>query len=180
MNKKLLFIILLFPLILGTQNEKKVDVWQPLKFLEGKWEGQGEGMSGVSRVVQEYRFILSKKYIQMKTKSVFKPQEKNPKGEVHEDMGMFSYDQFRKKFILRGFYVEGFVNQYVLDSISSSEKTFTFLTESIENAPPGTKAKLIFKIISDEEMEQSFYVAFLGKEFSCFSVNKLKRSNPEI
>jgi len=180
MNKKTLCVVLLLPILLIGQTEKKADVWQPLRFLEGSWEGQGDGMSGVSKVVQEYRFILNKKYIQMKTKSVFKPQEKNPNGEVHEDMGMFSYDQFRKKFILRGFYVEGFVNQYVLDSISSDEKTFIFVTELIENAPPGTKAKLIFKIHTDEEMEQSFHVAFPGKEFSCYSVNKLRRTNPEV
>ena len=90
-------------------------------------------------------------------------------------MGMFSYDAFRKKFVLRGFYIEGFVNQYVLQSIKDDRKTLTFVTESIENAPPGTKAKLIFKKIAEGEMEESFHVAFPGKEFSCFVVNKLRK-----
>ena len=141
--------------------------------------GQGEGVSGTSSVTQEYEFILGGKYLQMTTRSLFEPQEKNPKGEVHEDMAIFSLDLTRKTLVLRGFYIEGFVNQYVLDSLSSDDKTFTFMSEAIENAPPGTKAKLIFKIITDGQMEQSFHVAFPGKEFSCYSVNKLKRANPE-
>jgi len=171
MYKKLLVLIVLLPALVAAQTDKKIDVWQPLKFLEGKWEAASE----VSTVTQEYQFILNRKYIQMKTKAVFKPNEKNPRGEVHEDLGIFSYDQFRKKYMLRGFYVEGFVNQYVLDSISDDGKTFTFVTEQIENAPSGTKAKLIFKVINNDEIEQSFHVAWPGKEFSCFSLNKLKR-----
>lgn len=175
MRKEILSVILLLPFLIFAQGEKKADVWQALKFLEGKWVGQGDGMSGVSTVVQTYQFVLGNKYLQMRTKSVFKPQEKNPKGEVHEDMGMVSYDNFRKTFVLRGFYIEGFVNQYVLDSQSSDDKTLTFVSEAIENAPPGTKAKLIFKIIADGEMEESFHVAFPGKDFSCYVVNTLRK-----
>jgi hypothetical protein len=81
----------------------------------------------------------------------------------------------RKTFVLRGFYVEGFVNQYVLDSITDGGKTLSFLTETIENAPPGTKAKLVFKRIKDNELEQSFHVSFPGQEFSCLSTNRLTR-----
>lgn len=173
----MILLALLLPCMLAAESEKKAELWQPLKFLEGTWEGRGDGMSGISDVIQVYQFVLGKHFLQMKTKSVFKPQEKNSKGEVHEDMGIFSYDTFRKKFILRGFYIEGFVNQYVLESISNDKKTLTFVTESVENAPPGTKAKLIFKISIDGEMEQSFYVAFPGKEFSCFTVNKLRKTN---
>lgn len=175
MRKQLFFVILLLPVLVFAQGEKKTDVWQPFKFLEGRWVGQGDGLVGVSTVVQEYQFVLGKKYLQMKTRSVFKPQEKNPEGEVHEDMGMFSYDHFRKTFVLRGFYIEGFVNQYVLESISEDKKAITFVTEAVENAPPGTKAKLIFKIIAKGEIEQSFHVAFPGKDFSCYVVNTLKK-----
>jgi len=90
-------------------------------------------------------------------------------------MGLFSFDQSRKTFVLRGFYIEGFVNTYVLDNISDDGKTFTFLTEHIENAPAGTKAKLIFKVINPDELEQSLHVAWPEREFSCYSLNRLKR-----
>ena len=39
----------------------------------------------------------------MKTRSVFEPTEKNPKGEIHEDFGVFSYDRTRKTFVMREF-----------------------------------------------------------------------------
>jgi hypothetical protein len=175
MSKRLLVVIWLLPLLVSAQQKEKTDVWKPLRFLEGIWEGRGDGMNGISSVTQEYRFILNGKFLRMTTKSVFKPQEKNPEGEVHEDIGIFSYDGSREKFILRGFYVEGFVNQYVGEHISEDGNTLTFLTEHIENAPPGTKAKLIFQKISETELEQSFFVAWPEREFSCFSVNTLKR-----
>jgi len=172
MNKKFLVLVIVLPILIAAQTDQKKDVWEPLKFLEGTWEG---GEPGVSKVTQVYRFVLNRKFLEMNTKSVFEPSAERPEGEIHEDFGIFSYDQFRKTFVLRGFYVEGFVNQYVLEDISEDGKTFIFLTEHVENAPSGTKAKLIFKIISKDEMEQSFHVAWPGKEFNCFFVHKLMR-----
>jgi hypothetical protein len=175
--KNALFLFLLIPAILNAQGASEKDVWQPLKFLKGKWEGQGDGMSGTSVVSQEYKFILNGNFLEMRTKAVFEPQEKNPEGEVHEDFGVFSYDQFRKIFVLRSFYVEGFVNQYIHESVSEDGMTLTFVSELIENAPAGTKAKLIFKRIDDDTIEQSFHVAFPGQEYGCLSVNTLKRKS---
>ncbi len=167
----LIVIFFLLPLLAVAQTEKQTDVWQPLRFLEGRWEGHGQG----SAVIQEYQFILNKKFLQMKTKAVFEPSEERPEGEIHEDTGLFSFDQSRKTFVLRGFYGEGFVNTYILDNISADGKTFTFVTEHIENAPSGTKAKLIYKIINPDELEQSFHVAWPDREFNCYALNRLKR-----
>jgi len=49
------------------------------------------------------------------------------------------------------------------------------LTENVENAPEGTEAKLVFKVISENEIEQSFHVSFPGREFSCLYINNLKK-----
>ena len=61
MRNKLIVIFFLLPVLVLAQSEKKSDVWQPLEFLEGRWEGHGQG----SVVTQEYQFILNKKYLQM-------------------------------------------------------------------------------------------------------------------
>ncbi len=172
--KNLIIVLFLSSLIAFAGQTENSDIWEPLRYLEGAWVGQGDGMNGVSTVTQEYRFILNGKYLRMATKSEFKPQEKNPKGEIHEDIGFFSYDQSRKKFILRGFYIEGFVIQYVGD-VSEDGKTITFETEAIENAPPGTRAKLVYKRKSDNELEECFFVAWPDKDFICMTTNKLKR-----
>lgn len=170
--RKLIVFLVLVPILVAAQTEQKKDIWEPLRFLEGTWEGEDPG---VSKVTQVYQFVLNGNFLHMKTRSVFEPTEKNPKGEVHEDFGIFSYDQGRKTFVLRGFYVEGFVNTYVMDDISEDGKNFMFLTEHVENAPEGTEAKLEFKVLSDDEIEQSFHVAFPGREFSCFFIHNLKK-----
>ena len=172
--KNLVIVFFLLSLSAFAVQSESVDIWEPLRYLEGAWEGKGDGMNGVSTVMQEYVFIFNGKFMRMTAKSEFKPQEKNPKGEIHEDIGYFSFDRSRKKFILRGFYIEGFVNQYVGD-VSEDGKTITFETEAVENSPPGTRAKLVLKKISDNEFVESFFVAWPGREYSCMTTNKLKR-----
>ncbi len=175
--RNLLVIVaaLLLPLIAFAEDTEKKNPWDQLAFLEGTWEGTGDGMSGKSEITQTYKFILGDNFLEMRTRSVFAPQEKNPDGEIHEDLAIISYDKSQMIFVIRAFYVEGFVNKYVLSETSDAGKVLIFVTESVENGPPGTKAKLIFKQISDNELEESFFVAFPGQEFGCFSTNKLTK-----
>jgi hypothetical protein len=172
MLKKIFILLILMPVLVSAQTEAKTDDWEPMRFLEGIWEG---GEEGVSKVTQIYEFVLGGNFLHMKTRSVFEPTEENPNGEVHEDFGIFSYDRGRKTFVMRGFYVEGFVNTYVMENMSEDGKSFTFMTEHVENAPEGTKAKLEFKVLGENEIEQSFHVAFPGREFSCFFTHRLEQ-----
>jgi hypothetical protein len=84
------------------------DAWTPLRFLVGNWSGAGEGESGLSTVTRSYQFVLGGRFLEARNRSVYAPQEKNPKGETHEDLGLFSYDKARAQFVLRQFHVEGF------------------------------------------------------------------------
>jgi hypothetical protein len=172
---KALFLFLLLPTIVSGQEEKKEDVWEPFKFFVGSWKGTGEGKPGKSKLEGESKFIFNGKFLQVKGKAVFEPQEKNKKGEVHEDLGFISYDSNRGKFVLRQFHVEGFVTQYVLDTLSSDGKTFVFLSESIENIPADWKAKVTYKILNEDEFLVVFELAAPGKDLECYSENHLKR-----
>jgi hypothetical protein len=98
-------------------------------------------------------------------------QEKNLEGEVHQDWGFFSYDLFRKTFVLRVFYGEGFVNQFVLDSVSDDGNTWIFLTESAENRPPGLQTRYTITIHDAETFAETFDMAFPGKEFKNYLRN---------
>ena len=153
----------------------KEDVFASFKFFVGKWEGTGKGQSGTSKLEAEFKFVLNGKYLQVKGKAVFEPQEKNPKGEAHEDLGFISYDSNRKRFVFRQFHVEGFVTQNVLDSLSSNESTFVFLSENMENIPTGWRVRATYKILSENEFLQIFELAAPGKEFEVYSENQLKR-----
>ncbi len=181
MKIKISFLLIVFISLLIahgsplTAQEKKPDVWQPMKFFLGTWQGTGTGEPGNSTVERTYNFILNDKFIHGENTSTYPPQEKNPKGEIHHHQDFFSYDKGRKKFILRQFHQEGFVNQFVLDNISADGKFISFLTEAIENIPTGWKAKETYRILNDDEFTETFELAEPGKEFSVYSENRLKR-----
>ncbi len=171
----LLFILLILQNIVFGQEDKKQDAWEPLRFFVGSWEAKGQGRPGVSNAEREYKFVLNGKFIEAKNKSVYEPQEQNPKGEVHEDWGLFSYDQSRRKIVFRQFHLEGFVNQYILDSLSADSKTLVFVTESIENIPSGWRARETYKILNKDEFTESFELAAPEKDFEVYIENHFKR-----
>ena len=135
-NMKYAFLLIaLLPTLVNAQMSKSDSLWLPLKPLIGKWKGTGEGPDGKGDYERTYQFVLNNKYIELRNKTVYPATKERPKGYVHEDYGIISYDKSRKKFVLRQFHSEGFVNQYVLESISADGKTIVFVTESIENIP---------------------------------------------
>ncbi len=172
----ILFVALAVSVGPASPSEEKVpEVWRPFQFFVGKWEGTGEGKPGISRGAQEFTFVLGGRYLQVRNEAVFAPQERNPKGERHEDWGFFSYDQLRKAYVFRQFHVEGFVNQYVCPSPSDDGKTFIFLSEAIENLPPGFKARLTYRILDDDSFEQTFDLSAPGQEMECYSKGIMTR-----
>ena len=175
MRKTLLILCLLTPSIFFAQLSKRDSLWLPLKPFVANWKGEGGGEPGKGKYERSYQFILNKRFIEIRNKSTYEPTTQNPKGEVHEDIGYFSYDNGRKTFMLRQFHIEGFVNQFKLDSISPDKKTLVFITESIENIPAGFKAKETYRILSDDEIEETFEIAEPGKEFAVYSKVKLVR-----
>jgi len=173
---KLVVIALLLLAPIGTaQTPTRLDNWDPLRLLVGIWEGTGNGQPGVSKVQREYRFVLNNKFIHVQNKSTYDPQPKNPKGEVHQDWGMMSFDKARKQFVLRQFHTEGFVNQYLMTSISADGKTIVFTSESIENIPTGFRARETYKILGPDEFTEVFGIAEPGKDFEVYSEGHFKR-----
>jgi hypothetical protein len=160
---------------LGTaQTPTRADTWTPIRSLVGIWEGTGKGQPGESKVEREYHFVLNDKFLYVQNKSTYDPQPKNPKGEVHEDWGMISFDKGRKKFVLRQFHVEGFVNQFVMNS-SDEGKTIVFTSESIENIPAGFRARETYRIVAPDEFIEIFEIAEPGKDFEVYSENNFRR-----
>lgn len=157
------------------QDDEVKDAWAPLRFLIGSWEGTGEGQPGVGSHERMYELVLEDKFLHVRNESTYEPQESNPEGEVHQDWGFFSYDQNRNKFVLREFHVEGFVNQYVLDEVAPDSRKLVFLTESIENIPPGWRARETYEILGKDEFRETFDLAAPGKELSCYIENHFRR-----
>ena len=163
---KMLIIIIVLPLLLFAQDENVTSKWEPFNFLIEKWEGTGIGKWGESKVTREYEYIMGRTFILGKNRSVYKKQEKNPQGEIHDNWNIFSYDKARKKYVLRQFHGEDITNIYSADSSDVAIGKFEFETEKIENFRPGWQAKEIYKIINDNEFIEIFYLAAPEEEYT--------------
>ena len=172
---KLLSVIILIPFMLISQEESESTGWDVLRYFEGKWMGEGKGKSGNSKLEREYRYILGGKYLYVVNRAEFEPLEGGSKGEVHENIDYYSYDRIRGKVVLRQFHIEGFVNRYIIDSLSTDKQTLIFETEHMENMPDGWKARITIKILTDDEFLEYFDLAAPDKEFGCYIENRFKR-----
>lgn len=173
--KYLIALFLIVPQLSFAQLTKQDSVWLPFIHFIGKWTGTGEGVDGKGTYERSYQFALNKKYIELKNKTVYAPTKENQKGYVHEDFGVISYDKVRKTFVLRQFHIEGFVNQYVLESISADGKTIVFVTESIENIPKGWRCRETYTLNEAYELSEAFDMAEPNKNFEPYSHASFKR-----
>jgi hypothetical protein len=177
MPKTMLCAFLLLVLLpwQGTAANETADVWAPLQFMVGNWAGTTHGQPGKGKVERSYQFALKGKFIQVANKSTYPPQASNAKGEIHEDIGFISYDGSRKRFVLRQFHVEGFVNTYVSDVIPEGAHVITFTSEAIENIPAGYRSRETYTILGKDEFSERFEIAEPGKDFALYSENRLQR-----
>lgn len=154
-------------------------MWTPFNYFIGTWQGSGQGKVGHSHVERTYEFVLNNKFIFVRNKSIYEPQEKNPNGEVHEDWGIISYDRARETYIFRQFHIEGFVNHYVLNELTEENQAISFVTEGIENIPPGWKARETYRILGPEEFIEVFELAAPDKKFELYAENRFQRVRSE-
>jgi hypothetical protein len=171
---KLLFLFCV-PFLLHAQQTPPKTSWQPLDFFVGHWHGTSQGEPGRGSGQRDFEFVLRGKFLRVKNKIAYPPQERNPKGETHEDVGWYSYDNNRKKFVLRQFHVEGFVNEYIEQERSPDGKTIVFISERIENIPEGWRARETYRIMSPDEYKELFELAPPEKEFSTYSTSRWTR-----
>jgi len=159
----------------ATAQTSSPDPLAPVRGLIGRWQGTSDGEPGRATVEREYTPLFGSRFIQVRSRSTYAPQAKNPKGEVHEDLGVFSFDSRRKRLVLRQFHTEGFVNQYILDPGSRVDRS-VFTTEAIENIAPGWRARETYVMLDPNEFEEVFELAEPGKDFELYSRARFKRA----
>jgi hypothetical protein len=145
-----------------------------LQFFIGRWEGTAEGQPGKGTVKREYVSALRSRVIQATNRSEYPPQPANPKGEVHEDAGTYSFDTGAKVVRFRQYHVEGFVVHYVLEP-PAKPGTFVFTSEALENIPSGYRSRETHVVLGPDEFEEVFELADPGKDFVVYSRTRLKR-----
>jgi hypothetical protein len=152
----------------------QADPWEPIRFLQGTWQGAAEGEPGKGTVERSYTFVLKDRFIQERNISTYPPQSANPAGEVHEHWSFFSHDRKRDALVLRQFHQEGFVNQFVMTKSASTAKRLIFDSESLENL--GTwRARETYDLISKDEFIETFEMGAPGKPLHVYSKTHFKR-----
>jgi len=151
------------------------DPWAPLQFLVGSWVGEETGAAGAGKGDRVYEFIFEGKFLHARNTSRFPPQEKNPDGEVHMDWSFFSHDGLRDRIVLREFHIEGFVNQYILVPPEGDGNRLVFISESVENFPPGGRVRLTLTKIDENAFHEVFELAGPGEDFTVLLENRWTR-----
>lgn len=141
----------------------------------GQWRGEGDGDPGHSTVERTYELALDGQYLCVRNKSTYLPQPKNPKGEVHQDIGFYSFDDARGRAIFRQFHSEGFVNQYIAQAANLASDDITFESEQLENIPAGYRARETYRFSGNDRFEETFEIAEPGGAFQVYSHNALQR-----
>ena len=147
----------------------------PLARLVGLWRGDGEGEPGVSTVERIYEPALGGHFLKSQNTSTYAPQPKNLKGEVHQDVGFYSYDKAAKSVVFRQFHVEGYVNQFTASADSLTGDVLAFTTVFIENIPAGYQARESITFHGPDAFEEVFEIAEPGKPFAVYSHNRMRR-----
>jgi hypothetical protein len=164
------------PFRAGAQAPSPVsDPLQPIAFMIGRWQGTSQGQPGNGTLEREYVRILNSRFIQERSRSVYPAQDRNPKGETHEHVSIFSFDKSRGRIVFRQFHTEGFVNQYIATTPALVDGTIVFTSEAIENIPAGWRARETYVRLGPDELEELFELAEPGKDFEPYSRAKLTR-----
>lgn len=170
-------LLLLLVFMPSAAQEQAADRWAPIRLLIGSWQGDATGKAGDGSASRQYEFIMRDRFVREVNVSTYPPQERNPKGEVHEHQGFFSFDNARKAIVLRQFHVEGFVNQYVL-SVESTADKIIFESEHFENFSNEWRARETYEIIGPDEFTETFELAPPGKPFEIYGKNHFRRVQP--
>lgn len=160
---------------MSDHSEENMEKWEKFRYFLGGWRGTGTGKPGESQAERSYRLILSDQFIEIKHRSTFAPQEANPDGEIHEEIGYLSFDKHRSLFVMREFHVEGFVNQYVLED-DGREDSFTFISEALENLSSEWRARTTVEILGEDNFRETFELARPGEGWSCYITNEFQRA----
>ena len=143
-----------------------------LRWMQGEWRGVGEGDPGTSGSERHVDSYLGNKYIRATGQSVYPKQEKSPKGEVHSQLNLWSFDRARGVIVMREFDTLGFSCTYVLDKAASTPDRWVLVAESLENVPKGWKARYVVTRKSDDEYHELLELDPDGKGFQPYVANR--------
>ncbi len=143
----------------------------PLARFVGDWRGTAEGEPGIGTVTRTCTPILGGKFIEERNDSRY------ASGEVHHHLGLWSFDRNRGRFVFRQFHQEGFVNQFVAVTSDFVEGRLVVESESIENIPPGFRARESYLFDGADAFDEVFEIAEPRADYQRYSHNRFTRTS---
>lgn len=151
--------------------QAQTDPWTTLHRLVGTWEGQIDGRLGTGRAVRRYEMVLGDHFLLGRHSSVRPPQEATPRGDTHEEIGIFSFDPERGVVVYRQFVIEGFVNRYTCEV---EPARFVCTSESVEGGA-GMQARWSVEIPDRFGFRETFELAGPDQELTPLFTNRWTR-----
>ena len=156
----------------GERDAEPDDQWAPVRLLEGRWEGRGEGFGQISEVTHQWRFVMGDVFLHLETRSVARGED--GVGEVHEDVGFMSWSGDDSVLRFRQFLSEGFVNTFRVEAAADREATIVFEPEASEGAG-GMVARMTFTFFGDDAHEAVLALGRMGGEFKACQTMQMHR-----
>ena len=125
--------------------------------------------------MRQYELILRGRFLMGTNKTRWQPTERDPDGEVHEDVSVVSLDRATGQLVMRSFFAEGFACEYRCVESDGAAGRFVFVAEAVENGPPGMRARETF-LLEGDRLESRFDLASGEGEFKSYTVEVLVRA----
>jgi len=172
---KRIFLLGLMPLLFQTafaQQAAPNVKWDPLKFLLGKWVGEGSSEVGQGSGYFTFEESLNNKVLIRKNHAEY-PATKDRPVFSHDDLMIVYADPATKQF--RAFYTdsEGNVIHYAVN-VSTDGKTVVFLSDP---QVPGPRYRLTYVLMQPNKMALTFEIAPAASpnQFTQFIEGKVRK-----
>ncbi len=159
----------------GAQAPAPTPAWKPfseLSFLLGAWSGTAMRGDRVGGRIDRFALELGGNYLVHRGSTVFPAEEGKPE-ETLEEVGYFSYDREKRRYVASYFFSTGVSADYDVAILPDGGLRLT--APSLTNYEAGARSRLLFSRREDGGLEASLDIAAPGKDFVPYVTGSLKK-----
>ena len=149
--------------------------WKPFSdvaWLLGHWSGTASSGGRIGGRVVRFTMELSGNYLMERGSTIFPAEEGKPE-ESLEEIGVWTYDRDRRKYVASYFFSTGVSGLFEAEILEDG--TIRLVAPSLLNYEAGTRARRTLRKAGETGLEVSMDLAPLGKEFVAYQTASLKK-----
>ncbi len=159
----------------GAQTPTSAPAWKPfseLSFLLGAWSGTASRGDRIGGRMDRFALELAGSYLVHRASTVFPAEEGKPE-ESMEEVGYFTYDREKRRYVASYFFSTGVSADYDVAILPGGSLNLT--APSLTNYEAGARSRLLFTRREDGGLETSLEIAPPGKDFVPYVTGSLKK-----